>query len=251
MPMIIECPSCAAKAQVSDNAVGRSVRCPKCQHQYVVSGTPSNGGRIQSAPSQLSPVASLAPSVEVPRPSRGRNVLALLGLVSLPLAGLALVLSGVALGVTLFRPTPPNPLGSGLGKYDFSTPRAALRSQDEIQLNNDIRAELDLHHHLEGPRLRERVNTLEVKKEAEWGGKSILFISYERDGVKKYEIASFEKDTKSGLWKRSYAGSFDVRKSNPELADQMDSWTSKGELTPSRPDGGPGFPKDGKSKEKG
>jgi predicted Zn finger-like uncharacterized protein len=258
MAIIIECPSCAAKAQVGDNALGRSVRCPKCLNQYVVGAAPRNGGGIQTAAQPSPPMARVAPAVEPPRPVKSRNVLALVGLLSLPLAGLALVLSGVALGITLFRPkppdppNPPDPLGSGLSKYDFSTPRAALRSQDEVQVNRDIRAQLEYMEQIEGPKLKERLKTLEVKKEAQWGSKTILFISFEEEGVKKHQIASFEKHAKSGLWRRSFVGSYDTKlqQENKELADQMRAWESKGELTPPQqivpkgPGRGPGLPND-------
>jgi predicted Zn finger-like uncharacterized protein len=251
MAIIIECPSCAAKAQVGDNAVGRSVRCPKCLNQFVVTGTPLNGGHFQTAPSP--PVSAVAPSLEAARPAKSRNVLGLLGMVSLPLAGLALVLSGVALGITLFR---PHPLGAGLSKYDFSTPKAALRSQTEVQLNKDIRAELELMEIVEGPKLKERLDTLEIVKEAQWGSKTILFISFKEDGEKKHQIASFEKHAKSGLWRRTYVGSYDTKlqQENPQLAEQMRSWETKGELNPAKPvqpvpRGGPGgFQKDGRDK---
>src|SRR5689334_19014388 len=36
MPLVIECPSCKSKLKVADNALGKSVRCSKCQTSFKV-----------------------------------------------------------------------------------------------------------------------------------------------------------------------------------------------------------------------
>jgi predicted Zn finger-like uncharacterized protein len=248
MAIIIECPSCAAKAQVGENAVGRSVRCPKCLNQFVVNGAPLNGGHIQTAPSPS--VSAIPPSIDAPRPAKARSSPTLLAVGSLLLAGLAVVLAATALGITLFR---PHPLGAGMSKYDFSTPKAALRSETEVRLKRDLRALLEMGELAEGPKLRERLDTLEVVKEAQWGNKTILFFSYKDDGEKKHHTEAFEKDAKSGVWMSRFVSQYDAKlqKENPQLAEQIRNWESKGELTPEQqvqpiPRGGPGVPKDGR-----
>src|SRR5262249_47382273 len=121
----------------------------------------------------------------------------------------------------------------------------------EARLNRDIRAMLDYGDLADGPRLRERLDTLEVVKEAQWGSKTILFYSYKQEGEKKHWTETFEKDSKSGVWVSRRVGYYDkkLRQENPQLAEQMERWESKGDLTldkPAQPGprGGPGFQKD-------
>jgi hypothetical protein len=170
------------------------------------------------------PEPAFAP--ERSRAGRGAVMPNLLTFAALGASGLALVLALVALAVAVFR----SPLGAGLSKYDFTTPRNALKSQWEMQANRDIRASLDLDNVRDGPQLREKIRTFEVKKEAEWKGTTILFVSYERKGVKKYEVVGFEKDASSGYWLRSYFSRFDLGKDKPDLARDITSWETKGEM---------------------
>src|SRR5262249_9207842 len=128
------------------------------------------------------------------------------GLLPVILGGSALAVSLLALALNLFR---GNPLGAGLSKYDFSTPRAAMTSQWEMEVNGDIRALIEYGSTVNGPRIREKLKTLDVRKEAEWHGKKILFIRYESDGVKRYETVGMEKDAKSGFWMNRYVDDFE------------------------------------------
>jgi hypothetical protein len=134
------------------------------------------------------------------------------------------VLSLVALGLYFFT----DPLGPGLARYDFTTPRAALISQAQIQLRHDVRAALELQALTAGGNLQEKVNTLEVNKEADWNGVRILFVSYREDGVKRYETAGFEKNARTGLWAPAPVPLGAVREQNPELAKQIESWEKDG-----------------------
>lgn len=38
MARIIQCPGCTAKLSVEDDAIGRKLACPKCDHQFTVAG---------------------------------------------------------------------------------------------------------------------------------------------------------------------------------------------------------------------
>lgn len=147
-------------------------------------------------------------------------------------SSLALIVAIVALVLPLFR----DPLGSGLDSYDFSTPKAAMESRLKIRLNHDIRAQFELEKKLEGKRRQEELDTLEVKKQAEFRGRKILFVTYKQEDVSKYEVQSYEKHADSGFWVRSHVNEFEVEKEDKELAAQMRSWRKSGELDSKAPD---------------
>jgi hypothetical protein len=139
-----------------------------------------------------------------------------------------------------------DPRGKGLARYDFSTPGTAFFSTEEI-LHSDYFARLGLHHEAEGPAYAEFLKTLEVRKEVDDRGKKVLFISFLRKGVKKYETVTMEKNARSGRWVGGeHVG---VTESNAvfstlrarigfglgvddrsELEKQQDRWRTRGEL---------------------
>lgn len=123
-----------------------------------------------------------------------------------------------------------DPLGSGISKYDFSTPRAALVSRMKIEANKDIRAMIEFESRVHSKEQKEKIDTLEVRKEADFRGKKILFVAFKAKGVNKYSIEGFEKDANTGYWLPSYVGSFEVEKDDKELAEQMRRWEKSGEL---------------------
>lgn len=182
-----------------------------------------HGFRVQDISIDL-PEANGEPMGFEPKPSsaprnQGRGMLGLI------LPCVLLVVALAALGVTLFK----DPLGSGISKYDFSTPRAALESRMKIEMNNDVRALLELDTRVNGKKQKEQLDTLEVRKEAEYRGKKILFVAYKEDGINKYTVQSFEKDASTGYWLTSYVSAYDVEKDNKELAGQMRKWKDSGE----------------------
>jgi hypothetical protein len=143
-------------------------------------------------------------------------------------AGAALTLAVAALGVALFF----DPLGKGMAAYDFSTPRAALEANAQMVLNKDIRALVEFSVLMESKQIQEKLKTLEVHRQAEWGGKVILFISYTANGMKRHEVQGFDKDAKTGYWQFTPISPWDegLKADNPRLAELIDSWELKGEL---------------------
>src|SRR4051794_22486934 len=125
MAIITQCTSCGARAQVPDSAVGRTVKCPQCNGLFTV-------GTASYAPPPPAPARRPAPPPPeqaelefepAPRsrrqsagPKSGGGVVGCLGFI---MGGLALIVALAALGLTWFR----DPLGSGLKKYNFSTPK--------------------------------------------------------------------------------------------------------------------------------
>jgi hypothetical protein len=148
-------------------------------------------------------------------------------------AGLALILSLVAIGgVAYLWFLKPDPLGKGLKAYDVSTPAAMMKAELQMRANGDIKAFAELERKGMNKELKEEIDTLEVKKEATWGTKTILFVTYKNDGKPKYETRGFEKNAESGLWDHSYVSALDVEKDNKKLADMMRSWQDSGSLEP-------------------
>jgi hypothetical protein len=183
--------------------------------------TPAAGEVIPVPPAQEPAAERPVPPPAAPQgPAPGS--LAVLG--SLALSACALVLALVALGLHFFT----DPLGSGLARYDFTTPRAALASQMQIQLHKDVRAAAELQALTEGDKVKEKLDTLEVRKEADWNGTRILFIAYQEDGIKRYAIAGFEKNPRTGLWTPVPVPLEAVRRQNADLARQIESWEKDG-----------------------
>jgi predicted Zn finger-like uncharacterized protein len=63
MPVVTVCPKCSAKIRVSDNAVGRQIKCPKCTAVFTATAAPASSPAV--APAKSSPSASGA----APNPS--------------------------------------------------------------------------------------------------------------------------------------------------------------------------------------
>jgi hypothetical protein len=159
------------------------------------------------------------------------------GSFSLFLSALALVTALGALGWQLYGKFAPaketaNPLGKGLKAYNFKTPKDAYLSQLEIDRSHDILARLELDEARHGPELKEQLETTQVRKEENWKGITILFVEYQKKGVKKYLIQGYAKETGSGLWLPKYVSAYEVRKESPELANRMESWLKDGGTKP-------------------
>ena len=141
----------------------------------------------------------------------------------LALSGLAVVLAFAALIVAFSR----DPLGKGIKGYDFSTPEAAAKSMLLIDSNRDIRAHLDLEGLKEDGNPKDAARTLEINRVADFGDKKVVFASYLQKGRKRKRLFGFEKDLESKLWVPAYVGAFEVRKTNEQLAKEMEAWEAK------------------------
>jgi predicted Zn finger-like uncharacterized protein len=63
MPVVTICPECSAKMKVSDNAVGKQIKCPKCNNPFTVTA----GGAPPPRPQGVAP-APVAPMPVAPDP---------------------------------------------------------------------------------------------------------------------------------------------------------------------------------------
>lgn len=208
----VRCTNCGAVFRALPEHAGWTVACPKC-----------------NAPATVPPAQAdddFEPIDDRPRRAARRSGRGGAAWVLWALASLSLLVALVALGVAFFR----DPLGSGVSKYDFSSPRAALESRMKIEMNRDMRAMMELESLFEGKRQKERLDTLEVRKEAEFRDKTLLFIAYKQDGVYKYSIYGFEKDAGTGYWREKYVSDYDVEKENKELAAEMRRFRTSGQL---------------------
>ncbi|HZN36619.1 MAG TPA: hypothetical protein VFB80_22470 [Pirellulaceae bacterium] len=156
-----------------------------------------------------------------------------------PAVPLATILSGVALaiscGVACWTFS-HDPLGRGLAAYDLSSPKAALVSQLKMLESQDYRAILESADQFNAKRAQDKLRTLEFRKESEFRGKKILFISYEENGIRKHDIQSFEKDAETGAWKSAYASITSVFEGSDETPDEkklrgmIKKWRDSGAL---------------------
>jgi hypothetical protein len=156
-----------------------------------------------------------------------------LGLLGFLMGGLALVVALAALGLTLFG----NPFRGPLSKYNFSTPRDTLTSLAKLEANTDFPALAEISRIKNKKKLEEKLRTLDIRKESEWGGKKIMFCAYDQDGKKHYQVQFLEKDVDTGYWlppDMFGGGSFqweqDIRRENPELANWIQSFRQNGEF---------------------
>jgi len=161
--------------------------------------------------------------------------------VSIVLACVALVLSLVALAWSLFH----DPLGSGMQKYDFSTPENTYTSIMKMTLDQDVRAIVELQCAMNYAQFRERLRTYKVEKGAEVkikvrgedqqgdeGGdkkeqfelKKALFVSYQKDGKTRYAVVWFKQDEERGIWLPHGVEHNDLVGADPDLAREVREW---------------------------
>src|SRR5262249_38380319 len=121
-------------------------------------------------------------------------------------------------------------LGPGLRKYDFHSPKSALQSVIRMRIDNNYRAMMELEEIREGADLKERLKTLEISKEADWGGRKVLFVSFEKGGIKRRRIEAVEKDARTGFWLPHFVSPLEVRKTDEALANEMERWEKQAGL---------------------
>lgn len=150
---------------------------------------------------------------------------------------LALVVALATAGWVVYR----DPPWGRLGRYDYTTPEAALKSDARMEARGDFRAKLDLLERLEKKEAKERADSLTVAKTVEYPGKdpkhkgkSVVFYSYKEDGKEKKNTQWFKKDEGSGYWIPTYVGLNrfgPAEKLGPrekELADEISKWEESG-----------------------
>jgi hypothetical protein len=126
-------------------------------------------------------------------------------------------------------------LGRGLSAYDFSTPKSALTSDLSARANMDFKALIELDNKIEGPRVREKLATMRVHREADWDRFRLLFISYREDGRARQAVEGFERDQRSGMWRPRYVADYQMEQTNPVLAREVRSWRESPALEDGRP----------------
>src|SRR5262249_13549887 len=124
----------------------------------------------------------------------------------LALSGLAFPPAAAALALTWVR----DPPGAGLQKHDFATPPAALPSQTRTAADTDRRAMIELERHVRGKKKKEKLDTLQVKKEVDHRNYKLLFVTYKQEGADQYAVEAFEKDAETGFWLPRYLGRFEI-----------------------------------------
>jgi hypothetical protein len=152
----------------------------------------------------------------------------------LVISSLAILLSVFTIGRCWYG----GPRADRLAKYDFSTPQIALVSQMALEL--DLFAQIQFQAKVDRPILEEYLQTLEVKKEADFEGKKILFVSFAQNGVKTFKTEEMQKDTQTGIWYRTAFAKI-TKKNTPfsriggpdertPLEKQIERWENQGEL---------------------
>ncbi|MEK6239077.1 MAG: hypothetical protein N2C14_30545 [Planctomycetales bacterium] len=115
---------------------------------------------------------------------------------SISLSVAAILLATIAICIPFIY----DPLGKGIAGYDFSTPRASLVSELEMEIRQDIRAQLDRQRMQRDNRLEEMFETLKVHKESTHEDQRLLFVSFEKNGITMYDVRAFKKDADTGYW---------------------------------------------------
>jgi hypothetical protein len=141
------------------------------------------------------------------------------------LAVVALALSLVALGLTVYGRYFDHPLGKGLKGYDLTSPEKAYQSKVEMNLAVDINAFREMNAIFGGKEAEDKLKSFAVEKTGEYAGKKILFVKWTTEGVDRYEIRSFEKHVDSGLWEEAHLSAWSV--DDESLSEEMKSWEKR------------------------
>jgi hypothetical protein len=147
------------------------------------------------------------------------------------LSVLALFIAVVTAGYVLYRDPP---MGR-LGKYNFSTPEEALRSNLRMEANGDVFARIELEEKLGRKEAKERISTLEVNRTAEFKGKTILFIQYKatdkhtKEQKDRKQVVWFVKDEDTGIWQPTTPGA-DFQMMDKKLSQDIAEWEGWGKL---------------------
>ncbi len=216
MPITFQC-SCGAKIAAKTEQIGREFQCPKCSQRLVVPQPSLNAQKHELVDSEhgLQPLEyTSSPAIRGTSSRRSPT--------STIVAGDALAVSLAAIGWLCFQ----SPLGAGIDSYDFSTPADSLRSTLGIAANGDVQAQLDIERLKHGEAAIEQLQTLTIHKESEYKSHKILFVPFEKNGIKTYDIRTFEKHADTGLWFSSYLSAYDMDDS--ELEQAIADWRKKG-----------------------
>lgn len=235
------CGNCGTLMQYPDNMAGSAASCPKCGAQILLAAatrtaaTPVGPDPAGSAPLGSSPASTRLSQLRASRSS--------------PVVKVSLVLSLLALGGSLasvllmlfwFKSVP----GRGLGGYDLSAPRAAVRALMEMDANADFAAKMELAQILQR-RDREdelrKVDSLQVEKVLEWEGKSVVLYHYfarNRDKGKDTDIyVAHWMEKQEGRWVPATVDTSGWRSKGGEqeaIAKEIGDWLSKDDRYPRR-----------------
>ena len=94
-----------------------------------------------------------------------------------------------------------NPLGKGVNNYSFDSPLESYKSKLKMALNNDFLAIIELINIFEGQKVKEEIDTIEVKKKREYDGKTFMFVTLKKSDIPIQKVVIMEKDASSGYWK--------------------------------------------------
>lgn len=177
---------CGQKLRARPDKIGQAFKCPRCGVENVVPDAD------ESAPAMQPP----APKQSKARSSPFLNIL-------------SLIIASAALIVAL-TPKQPQLPGTALNSFNLKTPVDAMRSVIEIQRSANIRAQMQINQMQMDRTLKEKLDTIKVASESEYGGKRILFVTYKSNGIDKQDIESFEKHAESGLWMPTFVSPYSM-----------------------------------------
>jgi hypothetical protein len=138
---------------------------------------------------------------------------------------LALLIAVTTACYVVFR----DPPWGHLGKYDYSSPEQALRSDMRIRANGDMPALIELEGQMLRKAEKERLASLEVKRTAEFKGKTALFIQFKstdknsKEEKERKQVVWYAKDDVTGRWERTDLGE-DIRQLDKKLAQDIAEW---------------------------
>ena len=134
------------------------------------------------------------------------------------LAVVSLLVSGAALFLVVRkgREVP----GKSISEYDFSTPKAAVRSRMEIEVNGDVRAMMEFQHQramAEEKKNRKKLKSLEFGETLEHEDKTAVLYKVTDEDKDRHRSTWLEK-LSDGNYYRTMGPDFDWREKDPEKA---------------------------------
>ena len=134
------------------------------------------------------------------------------------LAIASLLVSGAALYLVVTKD--PGVPGKSISEYDFSTPKAAVRSQMEMDANGDVRAMMEFARRramADEKKNRKRLKSLEFGELLEHEDKTAVLYKVTDEDKDRHRVTWLEK-LSDGNYYRTMGPFFDWREKHPEKA---------------------------------
>jgi hypothetical protein len=210
-------------------------QCQRCNAE--LSAKELEAGQCDSCGTIVLPGGQPAPeAAKGSEPARRGSSLGSCFAVLLSLAALGIAV--IALVLAVFHEFNSKAIRGELAGYDLSSPADAYKSRLKMTYDVDVLALAAMERRLRGPEAKERLDTLEIKREEKvemWRSHKdksrreirFLFVTYKQNGVDRYQVVAMEKQPDSGLWREVSVNTADLESDDKAVAKAVEEWDKK------------------------